>query len=230
MATKNNKADAPTDFDDLLGLTSDDGNTTASDDNDIEDLLDEMTPSGESTTTEDTSVAPQAASTTEPIVADPETPEQARIRALRAELAKPVPVFSDEPDTPEQAEIKDLEDQLARRQSAVVEKSPTQYAPTATGETILIHVLLDGFIAMGEVWYRGQELEFAVGSEAYEQTKDRRGVSWVDLASDLPAQYARWGKQYLGEGRFIGRPDEKFEDDIAKADQRRGRAVPLVRN
>lgn len=214
MATQDNPADAPVDIDDLLNLTGDDEKKVVSESTSLEDLLAEGT-----------------GQASDPVPVG-ETPDQARIRALQEELAKPAPQYSvDEPveKTPEQIQIQELEDQLARRKSQELENAPAQYVTAKNGNTLIIHVLIDGFIAMGEVWYRGQEMEFEVGGLAYERTKDRLGTSWVDLAGDVSAQYTRWGQQYLGVGPFLARPGEKFEDEVAQADKKRGRAVPLVR-
>ena len=141
MAAKKNSDDAPVDFGAPLDLTNDEETSPVSENtDDVEDLLGEAT--------EDVA----------------ETPDQKRIRELEAELSKPAPVYvaEDEEETPDQIRIKELEDKLARRRSAEVEAAPTKYAPPAQGDSILIHVLIDGFIALGEVWYRGQELEFQV--------------------------------------------------------------------
>lgn len=174
---------------------------------------------------------PVAEAVEEAAPVEEETPEQRRIRELEALVAAPEPVYADDDDaplTPEQIRIQELEDQLAQKQAAMLERAPAQYDTGAGGEKILIHVLQDGFIAQGEVWYRGQELEFDRNGIAYKQTKDRNGNSWVDLAGDVQAQYDKWGKQYLGEGPFRGLRTEKFEDEIAQSDLRRKRAVPLI--
>lgn len=162
-----------------------------------------------------------------------EDPEKARIQELEARLAEPLPSFDEVLETPteltaDQLRIQELEDQLAKRNALVAENSPTQYAqPVGDGEHILIHVLIDGFVAKGEVWYRGQELEFVVGSRAYEETKDRNGNTWVSLASDPGGQIRRWGVQYLGTGPFVPRRGETFDDELVAKDARRGRAVPI---
>ncbi len=214
--------DQPVNFDDLLSL-DDDSDQTASDDAD--DLLEELSAASPETT-------PQAETSSSVGDEDDE-----RIRELKAALAQPLPKFEATEEetsgpkelTPKQREIQDLEDQLAKRNALIAENAPTQYAPPAKGETILIHIVEDGFIALGEVWFRGQELEFEIGGSAYRQTQDLNGNSWVDIAGDLQAQYQKWGKQRIGLGPFIPRPNEKFEDDVARSDARRKRAVPLAR-
>jgi len=96
-------------------------------------------------------------------------------------------------------------------------------------EMILIHFVKDGFIAFGQTWYRGQELEFAVGSAAHEKTKDRNGKSWVDMASDVNGQIQRWGDHYFSVGVFVPRKGERFDDDLSVQDVKRRRAVPITR-
>lgn len=162
------------------------------------------------------------------------TPEQRRIQELEAALAAPLPSFEEttveaEP-TPEQLRIKELEDKLARRNAMVAEQSPSVYSqPAGEGDHIVLHVLEDGFMALGEVWYRGQEMEFVVGSPAYEQTKDRNGNTWIDLALDPAEQMRVWGRLRIGQGPFIPRRGEVFNDELSTSDVRRGRAVPLIR-
>lgn len=215
-----NPKDQPVDFDDLLSIEDESVEATESAPEE-KDLLEELIGSAD--------VGYEAEQS--PDKAVDEDAEDVRIRELKAALAAPLPKFDEVPTTgltPKQREIQELEDQLAKRNATIAEMAPVQYAtPTGSGETILVHVVQDGFIALGEVWFRGQEMEFEVGSQAYLQTFDLTGKSWLDLAGDLQAQYKRWGKQYLGVGPFIGRPDEKFDDEVAQADSRRGRAVPL---
>lgn len=80
--------------------------------------------------------------------------------------------------------------------------------PTNTGSTeaIVIHFLEDGFTALGNVWYRGQELEFAPGCQAYRDTLDRNGRTWLDLRGDEMAQIDRWGKVMFRVGPWPGKP------------------------
>ena len=159
-------------------------------------------------------------------------PLDAQIAEMQAALAVPVPAFDEDPEEdPEvvakKAMIKDLQDQLARRNSAVIENAPSKLV-RAAGDTVLIHFEVDGFIALGETWYRGQELEFEVGGEAYQATQDRNGDSWLDLVDDRAGQYKRWGKVFFESGPFIPRPGEVFQDELAATDARRGRAVPIT--
>lgn len=65
-------------------------------------------------------------------------------------------------------------------------------------ETFLIHFLEDGFTAFGAVWYRGQELEVAIGSERWEQGK--HWLRWTDFD-----QMERCGKIYFRQGQWPGK-------------------------
>lgn len=165
-----------------------------------------------------------------------ETDIQRQIREAREALAAPLPTFSDEnapekEETAEERELKELQDQLARRNAQILEQAAPSYsapAPEGDPNVIIIHVVEDGFTALGEVWHRGQEMEFVRGGLAYQRTKNQRGWSWVDLAGDLPGQYAKWGKQMIAPGPFVPRPGEVFDDEVAATDRRRGRSVPIA--
>lgn len=179
-----------------------------------------------------------------------ETAAARRIAELTAELAQPAPVVV--PVEPvfvpsaalsaDEQQIRDLEDLVARKHATEAEAAQVQYAPGVDGggETILLHFLEDGVTLGGVVWYRGQEIEFVVGSEAHQQQFDRVGKSWLDLVGDPEAQYARWGKRMFAPGPWPGRPwgdtsNLKDPDEIAAAERaaiaenRRGRAAPLIR-
>lgn len=92
------------------------------------------------------------------------------------------------------------------------------------GDKILIHVREDGFTANGRVWYRGQELEFEVGSEAYKDTLDRYGRSWLSL--DENTQYKQYGRVMFGFGPW---PGGQYENQKAlEAERLRGRTPPTI--
>lgn len=163
-----------------------------------------------------------------------EDPLDAEIRALEAKVQEPdfEEVGGDSPEVAAKRErIKDLQDKLAAKGANAAENAPPVFVQaTGPGKRILIHFEVDGFTALGALWYRGQELEFTVGSPAYEQTKDTTGASWLDLADDRRAQIARWGQVMFSPGPFAGRPGETFDDEVAREDARRGRAVPVIRH
>lgn len=93
-------------------------------------------------------------------------------------------------------------------------------------EQVLLHFVLDGFVAFGHVWYRGQELEIEVPSPDYEGTKDRNGEnSWIDIVEDDQAQVRRFGHVYMRPGAW---PYGGYEAEAAqRAEQQRARRVPV---
>lgn len=184
-------------------------------------------------------LAPSAEDVAETVKPAPkETAAQKRIRELEEAVAQAEAAPAEEEVLPEltadQIRIIELEAKLAQ---VTAEKAPAQYAATPTGETILIHFVEDGFTAQGQLWYRGQELEFEVGGEAHEQTKNRFGVSWLDMATDVDAQWERYGKEMFRAGPWRGKSWESAvtedgnERDVAAAaakERKRNRAAPLI--
>jgi hypothetical protein len=108
--------------------------------------------------------------------------------------------------TPEQRRIRELEDQLAREQGKKDPEPEYEVAQPGSTENILIHILEDGFTALGRVWYRGQELEFTPGSQPYRDTFDRRGWSWLTLVDDEFAQVDKYGSIKFRRGPWPGKP------------------------
>lgn len=155
--------------------------------------------------------------------------------------------------TDDQRRIRDLEHQLARERG-VKDPDVDLVVPEQPGspDNILIHFLEDGLTALGQVWYRGQELEFEPGGAAYEDTRDRNGFSWLDLRGDEFAQVERWGKVMFRAGPWPGKslldaasvpyaalkplnggpavqaPTEEELAAAAAAEARRGRAAPRL--
>jgi hypothetical protein len=171
-----------------------------------------------------------------------ETAEQAEIRELKASLAKAkadareTTVARVRPEaaveTAEQAEIRELKSALALAKSG----TPDVLAPP-TGDSIIIHFVADGFLAFGQTWYRGQELEIVSGSPQHQLTFDRLGNSWLDL--DLDAQFERWSEEKFRPGLWRGKkwgdvstlsdPDEIADmERAAAAESKRRRAAPAV--
>lgn len=150
--------------------------------------------------------------------------------------------------TPEQREIKFLRDQLARL-SGKQDVEPVYEEPAQDGEVILIHFLEDGLTVNGRIMFRGEELEFVVGSQAYKDTFNKLGQSWLDLRHDEFAQIDKFnkgkimfragpwpGKTYADGTWEVLRP-EKGEgtlpppsaEDIARAEKaRKRRAAPKL--
>ncbi len=118
------------------------------------------------------------------------------------------------PVTPEQQRIAELENALALERGR---KDPDpEYSPVGLPDgpgNIIIHILDDGFTALGQTWYRGQELEFEPGSAAYRDTCDRFGTSWLELRHDEFAQVEKYGKVLFRSGPWPG----KTYEDAAKA-------------
>lgn len=162
-----------------------------------------------------------------------ETPAQKRIRELKEQLDKPLPtpkareVEPDVPETPEEREIKELESKLAVRNAKILEDAEESYRPIK-GETIVIHVEMDGFTEFSRVWLRGQNIH--ITEQDYKRTLDRRGNSWLDThVNDPELQYQKWGGVYIGPGEFKPRPGEApFEDAVAVEDARRQGRVPFI--
>lgn len=160
---------------------------------------------------------------------DPMAADQLRIAELEAELAQetvppaapptrsvaaPRPQFTPpkverpKPESelsPEQRRIRDLEHQLALERGRKDEEP--ELAPLVhpgDGSNILIHFVDDGFTALGQVWRRGQELEFEIGSRAYSDTFDRTGWSWLELRDDENAQITKYGRLMFRSGPWKG--------------------------
>lgn len=220
MVRKNNPADQPVDFDDLLneqvtpGIDQDQPDAPEIPVEPWEDP-DEIEP-----------VAEDVSETEETLTAD-----QLRIRALEAELSKPLPAAVTRPvediqKTPDQLRIEELEQKLAERNAVVLERRSETYLRPANPEGAqLIHFIEDGFTDLGGVWLRGQEIYIDEAVRA--TTLDRFGNTWLDDLS-IEAQYRRWGKQYIGIGKFVPRPGEVFDDDVAREDVRRKGAIPVL--
>lgn len=107
--------------------------------------------------------------------------------------------------TPEQREIKALRDRLAQSEGRK-DVEPEVDDIAVDGEVIVIHFLEDGATALGKVFYRGDELEFVVGSQAYKDTFDRNGKTWLDMRFDEFAQADRFqGRIMFRNGRWPGK-------------------------
>lgn len=95
----------------------------------------------------------------------------------------------------------------------------------------VVHVVEDGFTALGKVWYRGEEIRLAPGSGLYEETVDRQGNSFLDLTED--EQLDRWDKVCFREGPWRGKgydaatftdaTGELSPDELKRLEKRRQR-------
>ncbi len=157
----------------------------------------------------------------------------------------PVPVATrPAPDgelTAEQRRIRDLENQLALERGRKDPEPELEVAP-AGGGNIVIHFINDGLTALGKVWTRGQELEFAPNSPAYRDTCDRLGRSWLRHVDDPATQETLWKEVKFRRGLWPGKNyaaavKEQFdgpkptEDELRRADEaesRRRRAAPRL--
>lgn len=151
------------------------------------------------------SEAPVAAGAVDDAAREPET------APAEVELVAPAaPVL-----TPEQQEIQLLREQVAKLllEKDLESKPAAVRSEAKPGDKIRIHFLEDGLSALGKVWYRGEELEFIVGSRPYEDTFNRRGETWLDLRLDEFKQVDRFGKIMFREGPWPGKTylDGTFE-------------------
>lgn len=110
------------------------------------------------------------------------------------------------------------------------------------GTKVLIHFVDDGFTYAGTTWYRGQEIEFTVGTATWQGTLDRDGNSWVALAFDERAQFRRYGRLMFRAGPWQGlgydeaedeagkKIDPKLAREVAEKEARRNREAPTTVN
>jgi hypothetical protein len=133
---------------------------------------------------------------------DDPTPE-----LIEAEAAVTAPTV-----TAEVAMIEQLKEQVAQQQALLAKLTghtgPLRQAdvpPQQDGGLIRIHFLEDGFTALNKVFYRGDELEFEPGSQAYADTCDRNGKSWLDYRFDEFGQVDRWGRIMFRNGPWPGK-------------------------
>jgi len=128
--------------------------------------------------------------------------------------------------TPEQIAQDAQADAQARAAGAADVEEVLSPEPEEGSETILIHFVEDGFTALGRTWYRGQELEFEIGSEAYEDTQDRNGSTWLDLASDDYAQIDVYDKVFFRLGPWKGKGWD--EPNAENEERKRNRKPPVL--
>jgi hypothetical protein len=144
-------------------------------------------------------------------------------------------------------ELRDKENAHRRAMELGKESPVVAYAPGKAPkdvESVVIHFLVDGFSASGNVWMRGQEIEVWPGHPRWRDVQ-----SWITL--DAAGQYARYGRQVFGNGPWPGvqsytagighfQPlktvsgdgtvSQPTEEELARADaaeKRRGRRLPM---
>lgn len=139
-----------------------------------------------------------------------ETP--AEVEAWEMDPA-PEPVTVEQELTPEQLQIELLKEQLAEQQALLAKLTghiePQQAAAPVRADdedgVIRIHFLEDGFTALNRVFYRGDELEFEYDSQAYKDTLNKHGKSWLDYRFDEFGQVDRWGRIMFRNGPWPGK-------------------------
>lgn len=121
------------------------------------------------------------------------------------------------------------------------------YAPgkaPAKAQSVIVHFLVDGISAFGQVWMRGQEIEVWPGHPRWPEAEE-----WINL--DVAGQYTRYGRQVFGNGPWPfnrsytagvgkfqhlqavsgeGAVAQPTEEELARADKleaARGRRVPM---
>lgn len=70
------------------------------------------------------------------------------------------------------------------------------------GEEKVVHFLEDGFHALGQQWYRGQELHVQPGTAQWAQVHNSQGKSWMD--DDKWTQTQKYGQQMFDQGPWRG--------------------------
>jgi hypothetical protein len=77
-------------------------------------------------------------------------------------------------------------------------------------ETVLVHFVEDGLTILGQVWYRGQEIEVTEGTDAWDLLVDPAVGMLLTLDEDQ--QIDRWGKRYFRPGAWRGNGYDTLED------------------
>jgi hypothetical protein len=127
-----------------------------------------------------------------------------------ANISPEMPLPPDQHPGPEKtAEQKDREHQEAMRAAAEVQKEARVPIPPIAGKPgerggdkdgdVVVHVLVDGFTALGAVWYRGQEIGIKTGGALDKLATDTTGHRWYEMTPEQ--QMARFnGVQQFGMG------------------------------
>lgn len=121
--------------------------------------------------------------------------------------------------------IESLAEKVARLEAELAEArggvSETEEVGVADDDDVVtIHFLADGFIALGECWYRGQEVRLKKGGVAWKSQYDRNGKSWLDYLDNIEGQYERWGNHVIGRGPWPGKKwGSEIPDLVAAAAQ-----------
>lgn len=146
-------------------------------------------------------------------------------------------------ETPEQKELRELREMVQALQAqqaastAVNTEADVPGAEYKDGDKVLVHFVEDGWTAQGQVWYKGQELEFVVGEKAWKDTLDREGNSWILLTEE--EQIDRGDKVFFRPGPWKGKgykdavwekdgPPESELERADKLERERRRTAPTL--
>lgn len=126
--------------------------------------------------------------------------------------------------SPEQLRIRQLEDQLARKSAKSLETAPDEEIVATSGNQVVIHFLSDRCTALGRQWYRGQQIAFDLDGQAYKDTKDRNGHSWLSDTED--DQITKFGEVRWRRGPWPGK--DYADSESAEKEKRRKMAAPTL--
>lgn len=158
----------------------------------------------------------------EPIRISPPVVKEGAPLLARDEADKPLP---ESQLSQEQKEIRRLQDALAKKTAKDLENAEDEEVVATSDNKIFIHVVVDGFTALGRVWYRGQEIEFDVDGQPYQDTKDCNGRSWLSNSEEDQMNMYK-GVVKWRRGPWPGKPYE--DPGIDAAERKRRRAAPAL--
>lgn len=160
------------------------------------------------------------------------TAEQLELEELRAELARvkeeqaqseraraverPVPEAE---LSPEQKQIRELQDQLAKANGR--SQGTLEYEENTEGGIIVHFLSQQTFSSNNKAFYYGQEVTF--GPEAYKDTVDRYGNSWLNMTEE--EQIERWDEVKFRKGPW---PGKRVYEDPALANVTVTTQAPVV--
>lgn len=155
--------------------------------------------------------------------------------------------------TPEEIAL-DIERDNAAKAAGKQDPTPTVESPDPTDQTLLIHITAETAYVNGQLFGRGAEIEFATNGQAFFDTFDRKGRSWLvneqatvhrtpDPATgrtlitsidypdsptlrDAMSQAEQWGEVKFAPGPWRGKG---WDNDLAaRAERERNRAAPVL--
>jgi hypothetical protein len=94
-------------------------------------------------------------------------------------------------------------------------------ADPSAPEAVTINFVVDGFTALGKVWYRGEEITLAPGTEQWNlaQLNDGTGRTWAHLDED--AQIDKYGERKFRPGLWKGRALDINDPDLTEEERHR---------